>query len=77
LEEKTTTIQITKEDAESLEKLKLHPSQPIREIVHMLLEDKEFESLATSIMRERWELIVDLSEIKGPKKEELLKRGCI
>ena len=77
MEGKTTTIQIIKEDAESLEKLKLHPSQPIREIVHMLLEDKEFENLTTSIMKERWELIVDLSEIKGPKREELLKRGYI
>ena len=72
-----TTIQITKEDAESLEKLKLHPSQPIREIVHILLEDKEFEDMATSIMKERWEMIVDLSEVKGQKREALFERGYI
>lgn len=78
--EDTTTIQITKEDDKRLQELKLHPSQPVREIVHLLLEEKEekdTKELIASEIKQHWELLIDLAEIKGKKREELLKRGYI
>ncbi len=75
--EGTTTIQITKEDDERLERLKVHPSQPIREVVHQILEEKEMDELIEKEIRHRWGLIMELCDLKGQRKEEIAKRGYI
>lgn len=36
-----TTIQIKKETLAELEKLKIHPRQTIREVIELLLKDKD------------------------------------
>ncbi len=75
--EETTTIQITKEDDARLEKLKLHPAQPIKEIVHQLLDEKETDEQLEDEIRYRWGFIMELCDLKGQRKEELVKRGYI
>ncbi|MDE1823267.1 MAG: hypothetical protein KGI00_03315 [Candidatus Micrarchaeota archaeon] len=73
--EETTTIQVTKRDSRRLERLKLHPAQPIKEVVQMLLDDKEFDDISTTIVRERWKMVVELSDLRGRRKEDALKAG--
>lgn len=75
MEGETTTIQIKKEDAKRLEKLKYHPAQPIKEVVHELLEEKESEEVMEETIRQRWDLIIKLCDLKGQRKEEIVKRG--
>ena len=58
MEGETTTIQIKKEDAKRLEKLKYHPAQPIKEVVHELLEEKESEEVMEETIRQ-------LPDLKG------------
>jgi len=69
-----TTIQISKEDLERLEELKAHPSQPVREVIEMLLDDRERDQLLEVVIKEHPKLYVELSDLKGKKKEELLKK---
>lgn len=71
------TIQITREDDARLEKLKLHPAQPIREIVHQILEEKELDEQLEEEIKYRWGFILELCDLKGQKKEEIVARGYI
>ena len=57
--------------------MKLHPSQPIREIVHKLLEEKETDIILEEEIKYRWGFIVELCDLKGARKEEIKKRGYI
>jgi predicted CopG family antitoxin len=69
-----TTIQIPKEDLERLEELKIHPSQPMREVIEMLLDERERDELLETVIKEHPKLYVELSDLKGKKKEDLLKK---
>jgi predicted CopG family antitoxin len=69
-----TTIQIPKEDLERLEELKIHPSQPMREVIEMLLDERERDELLEAVIKEHLKLYVELSDLKGKKKEDLLKK---
>lgn len=70
----TTTIQITKEDEERLTQLKAHPAQPMREVIEIILEDRERDEIIEAIMKAHPKFYTDFSDLKGKKKEELFKR---
>lgn len=63
-----TTIQITKEDEERLRGLKVHPSQPIREVIETILDKEEREELIDAIIEKHTELCTKLSDSYRPKK---------
>jgi hypothetical protein len=63
-----TTIQITKEDEERLRALKIHPSQPIREVIETILDKEEREELIDTIIEKHTELCTKLSDSYRTKK---------
>jgi hypothetical protein len=63
-----TTIQITKEDEERLRELKIHPSQPIREVIETILDKEEREELIDTIIEKHTELCTKLSDSYRDKK---------
>jgi predicted ATP-dependent protease len=63
-----TTIQITKEDEERLRELKIHPSQPIREVIETILDKEEREELIDTIIEKHAELCTKLSDSYRAKK---------
>ncbi len=63
-----TTIQITKEDEERLRELKIHPSQPIREVIETILDKEEREELIDTIIEKHTELCTKLSDSYRTKK---------
>lgn len=69
-----TTIQITKEDEERLGQLKAHSAQPIREVIEIILDDRERDGMIEAIIKAHPKFYTELSDLKGKKKEELFKR---
>ena len=63
-----TTIQITKEDEERLRGLKIHPSQPIREVIETILDKEEREELIDALIEKHAELCTKLSDSYPAKK---------